>query len=150
MADQLSTNQRSRRGGYRPNAGRKRGGKWPSTLDGMAERDAVRNAVIAELTLMLQAQIAHAKGLSYLVVCDKKTGKVLRATERMAKAKLGEDEETIEVWEKDSNVQAFTDLFNRALDKPREQEQEIKLTGSVDLIAKLHAARARMAKRHTG
>ena len=52
-----------------------------------------RNAVIAELTPMLQAQIAHAKGLSYLVVRDTKTGKVLRVTEMMAKAKLGQDEE---------------------------------------------------------
>ena len=96
---------------------------------------------------MLEAQIAHAKGLSYLVVRDTKTGKVLRVTEAMAKARLGKDEEIIEVWEKDPSVQAFTDLMNRALDKPKEQEREIKLTGSEDLIAKLHAARARMAKR---
>ena len=87
--------------------------------------DAVRNAVIAELTPLLQAQIAHAKGLSYLVVRDKQTGKFLRVTEAMAKAKLSQDEVIIEVWEKDPSVQAFTDLLNRALDKPREQEQGI-------------------------
>ena len=33
----------------------------------------------------------HVKGLSYLVVRDTKTGKLLRVTEAMAKAKLGED-----------------------------------------------------------
>ena len=81
---------------------------------------------------------------------DTKTGKFLRVTAPMAKAKLGEDEEIIEVWEKDPSVQAFTDLLNRALDKPKEQGQEIKLTGSEDLIAKLHAARARMAKSRGG
>jgi hypothetical protein len=42
------------------------------------------------------------------VVRDKKTGKVVRVTEMMAKAKLGQDEEIIEVWKKDPNVQAFT------------------------------------------
>jgi hypothetical protein len=144
--DGSCTLKRSTRGGYRPNAGRKKGGKWPSTLEKVAARDAVRNAVIAELTPMLEAQIAHAKGLSYLVVRNTKTGKVLRVTESMAKAKLGKDEEIIEVWEKDPNVQAFTDLLNRALDKPKEQEREIKIAGSEDLVAKLHAARARMAK----
>ena len=33
----------------------------------------------------------HVKGLSYLVVRDTKTGKLLRVTEAMAKARLGED-----------------------------------------------------------
>ena len=80
------------------------------------------------------------------MVRNTKTGKVLRVTEAMAKAMLGKDEENIEVWEKDPSVQAFTDLLNRALDKPKEQEQEVKIAGSDDLIAKLHAARARMAK----
>ena len=42
--------------------------------------------------------------------------------------------------------QAFTNLLNRVLDKPK-QELGMKLTGSEDLVAELHAARARMAKR---
>ena len=140
---------RATRGGYRPNAGRKKGGRWPSTLEKIAARDAVRTFVIAHLRPMLEAQLAHAQGLKDLVVRDKKTGKFLRVTEAMAKAKLAKNEEIIEVWEKDPSVQAFTDLMNRALDKPKEQEQEVKLTGSEDLIAKLHAARARMAKRRS-
>ena len=82
--------------------------------------------------------------------CANEDGEVLRVTEAMAKAKLGQHEEIIEVWEKDPNVQAFTDLMSRALDKPKEQEQEIKLTGSEDLIAKQHAARARMATARHG
>ena len=64
----------------------------------------MRNAVIAHLRPMLEAQIAHAQGLKYLVVRNSKTGKVVRVTEMMAKAKLGKDEEIIEVWEKDPNV----------------------------------------------
>lgn len=143
------TSKRSSRGGYRRNAGRKKGGKWPSTLEKAAARDAVRTFVIANLRPMLEAQLAHAKGLKYLVVRNTKTGKFIRVTEAMAKARLGADEEIIEVWEKDPSVQAFTDLLNRALDKPKEQEQEIKITGSDELVARIHAARARLAKRTT-
>ena len=58
----FSTLKRSTRGGYRPNAGRKKGGKWPSTLDKTAARDGVRNAVIAELIPMLQAHIRERQG----------------------------------------------------------------------------------------
>lgn len=85
---------------------------------------------------LIQAQIANAQGLKYLVVRDKKTGKFLRVTEAMAKAKqdaLDESEEIIEVWEKDPSVQAFTDLLNRALDKPKEQEQEINLDAKLEI-----------------
>jgi hypothetical protein len=141
----FSTVKRPTRGGYRPNAGRKKGGRWPSTLEKVAARDAMRNGVIARLQPMLEAQLAHAQGLKYLVVRNTKTGKFLRVNEAIAQPKLGEDEEVIEVWEKDPSVQAFKDLLNRALDKPKEQEQELKITGSDDLVAKLHAARARLA-----
>lgn len=72
---------------------------------------------------MLEAQISHAKGLKYLVTRDKKTGKFIRVGPAMA-GMVGE--ETIEVWEKDPSVQAFSDLMNRALDKPAEQ---VKVTG---------------------
>ena len=82
-----------------------RGGRWPSTLEKVAARDAVRTFVIAHLRPMLEAQIAHAQGLKYLVVRNMKTGKFLRVTQMMAKAKLGKDEEIIEVWEKDPSVQ---------------------------------------------
>lgn len=40
-----------------------------------------------------------------------------------------DDEEIIEVWEKDPNIQAYADLMNRALDKPAEQ---VKVTGADD------------------
>ena len=42
----------------------------------------------------------------------------------MARVKLGAKEEIIEVWEKDPSVQAFTDLLNRAIDKPADQLPE--------------------------
>ena len=58
--------------------------------------------------------------LQYL---GEKTGKFIRVGPAMAGAA---NEETIEVWEKDTSTQAFTDLLNRALDKPAEQ---VRVTG---------------------
>jgi hypothetical protein len=124
---------KSTRGGARQGAGRKKGSKWPSTLTKEAARDALRQIVLKRMDRLVEAQIAHAEGLKYLVTRDKKTGKFIRVTEAMAKAKSGANEETIEVWEKDPSVQAFTDLMNRAIDKPAEQEQALAVSGTLRL-----------------
>lgn len=105
------------RGGKRPGAGLPKGYKFAQTLTKDAAREQLRAMVFAELKPMVDAQIANAKGLKYLVVRDK-TGKFVKVTEAMAGAFNGD--ETVEVWEKDPAVQAFTDLINRALDKPAE------------------------------
>jgi hypothetical protein len=118
--------QKSTWGGARPGAGYPKGRKKPHTLQKDAARELVRRLVTDNLQPLIAAQIANAQGLKYLVTRDKKTGKFIRVTEAMAKAKQGDDEEIIEVWEKDPSVQAFTDLLNRALDKPAEQ---VKVTG---------------------
>jgi hypothetical protein len=47
---------------------------------------------------LISAQIANALGLRYLVVRDKRTGKVLRVTAAMAPQQLEKGEEVIEVW----------------------------------------------------
>jgi hypothetical protein len=123
------------RGGKRPNSGPKKGAKYAPTITKEAAREALRAIVTRELDALLAAQIANAKGLKYLVTRDKKTGKFIRVTEAMAKVKQDDDEdhETIEVWEKDPSVQAFTDLLNRALDKPKEQAQAVQLSGTLTL-----------------
>src|SRR5678809_148098 len=117
------------RGGARPNSGPKKGTKYgpqQETLNKEQARDALRQAVIQHMDAMIAAQVAHAKGLSYLVGRDK-VGKFKKLTsEEAEKALAGESEyTTVEVWEKDPSVQAFTDLMNRALDKPKEQEQSV-------------------------
>lgn len=138
------------RGGKRKGAGKPKGYKHQATLDKIAAREVVRQFVTANLQPMLEAQLAHAIGLKYLIARDKKTGKFIRLTEDAAASMLEKGDDgsryLIEVWEKDPSVQAFTDLLNRALDKPKEQEQEIKVSGDADLIARLHAARKRLAE----
>jgi len=138
-------------GGKRAGAGMPMGHKSQKTLDKAAAREFVRQRVCAELGPLLDAQIAHAVGLKYLVTRDKHTGKFIRVTEAMARHKQAEadNEEIIEVWEKDPSVPAFTDLMNRALDKPKEQEQAIIVTGELTLVSqRLLAARKRLAARH--
>lgn len=131
------------RGGARPGSGRKKGYKEQGTLEKEAAREILRNRVKAELEPMVDAQIANAKGIKYLVVRDKGTGKFLRVTEAMARIKLGANEEAIEVWEKDPSVHAFQDLMDRTLDKPS-QPVAVEHSGSVDVVSRLEQARKRL------
>lgn len=108
------------RGGKRPGAGRPNGSKEAGTLAKEEARAALRARVIAEMGPLVDAQIANAKGLSFLMVREKTTGKFLRVGKGAAE-KLDPEQEIIEVWEKDPSVQAFTDLMNRTIDKPVEQ-----------------------------
>lgn len=125
------------RGGARPNSGVPKGYKQRKTLDKLAAREFVRQKVTEALEGLLEAQIANSKGLKYLVVRNAKTGKFERVTQAQMEALLepGNEEalERVEVWEKDPSVQAFTDLLNRALDKPAEQEQAIAVSGTIKL-----------------
>jgi hypothetical protein len=121
------------RGGKRRGAGRPKGSKDPQTLSKEQAREALRQIVIGEMHALVDAQLANAKGIKYLVVREKKSGKFIRVTEAMARQKqeLTDNEEIIEVWEKDPSVQAFTDLMNRAIDKPKEQEQEVDVNAEI-------------------
>lgn len=98
--------------------------------------------VTAEMQPMAEAQIKNAKGISYLVYRDKKGGKFAKVKESEAEEVLGRDDVIVEVWEERPNIQAFTDLMNRALDKPKEQPQEVDLTIST-MDARIRAARDR-------
>lgn len=118
-------------GGKRPGAGRKPGGQNAATIEKQVLRERLRAKVAAELDPLIEAQIANAKGIKYLVVRDRKTGKFLRIGE-IGAGKLKPDEEIIEVWEKDPSVFAFTDLMNRTVDKPVEPV-EIEHSGDLTI-----------------
>ena len=93
------------------------------------EEEAFREEVKRHLEPILEAQVAHAKGIKYFVVRQKKGGKFTRVTRAMAEARQGlePDEEVIEVWEKDPDTNAFKELLARAYGKPREPEKTINL-----------------------
>jgi len=117
------------RGGKRKGAGRPKGvhTKHKSTITKEAAREALRQLVLAELKPLVEAHIKHARGISYLVYREKKGGKFTKVTATNAAElfkltdKKGEEGGVIiEVWEKEPSAQSFTDLMNRAIDKPAE------------------------------
>ena len=112
--------------------GPKKGTKYKPTITKEKAREALRAIVMREMEEMTQAQIAASKGLKYLVCRSKKGGKFEPVTREQVDAGLFErDDVIIEVWDKQPSTQAYTDLMNRALDKPKEQEQEINLGGAL-------------------
>lgn len=136
---------KSGHGGKREGAGKKKGTLWPSTIDKIAAREAVRQLVTEHMHEMTLAQIGQAKGAKYLVTRDKASGKFIRVGPAMA---ANSQEETIEVWEKDPSTPAYADLMNRANDKPKEQEMEIRVSGTLEVVsARLIEARKRLAGR---
>lgn len=116
-------------------------------------RAIVRAKVAEQMGPMLDAQIANAKGIKYLVARERKGGKFVRLDEDRVKAILDGKEsehEMIEVWEKDPSVQAFTDLMNRTIDKPAETLNAVVDVSVQGIEARLKAARERLAKRKHG
>lgn len=135
------------RGGKRPGGGRPPGSLNAETISKAQAREALREAVIGHMDEMIAAQVAHAKGIKYLVARSRQGGKFEKVSpDQLDKMLEGQDDGSIilEVWDKDPSVQAFTDLMNRALDKPAEQEQTLNITGSIDVVSVL---RERHAKR---
>ena len=120
-------------GGARKGAGMPKGTITAKTLDKVMAREELRRLVLLHMPDLVAAQVANAKGLKYLVVRDKTTGKFSRVTEALARQLEGDSEVTIEVWEKDPSIAAFTDLMNRALDKPQEQQQDVRISGTLTL-----------------
>ena len=43
----------------------------------------------------------------------------------------------IEIWEKEPSAQAYTDLMNRYMDKPKEQAQELDVKGDHTLTIRI-------------
>ncbi|MCX6549706.1 MAG: hypothetical protein NTY02_01650 [Acidobacteria bacterium] len=130
-------------GGARPGAGRKKGGKNQATVTKEAARELLRQRVMQHFGPLIDAQVANAKGINYLVVRDVKTGKFVRVGELRAKT-LKPDEEIIEIWEKEPSVSAFTDLMNRTLDKAAEQVLEVHVITEAEIEARLKGARTRV------
>lgn len=118
------------KGGPQPGSGRPKGRQNQSTIDKAKAREALRAIVIQHMGELVSAQVANAKGLKYLVVRNKKSGKFERVSEAMAR--LEEGLEHVEIWEKEPSVAAFTDLMNRALDKPVEPH-EVEHSGGIEV-----------------
>lgn len=120
---------RPTKGHRTPGSGKPKGWKAPKTLEKEAARAYQREMVIASLRAMTQAQIANALGIGHVYTRDK-TGKFSKIEDQAHIDQLlteGTEGEGYWIFSKDPSIQAFTDLMNRALDKPAEQ---IAVTGA--------------------
>ncbi len=103
-----------------------------------AVREAIRIAIMPHMGALVSAQVAQACGIKYLVARDA-DGKFKRIGRGAFEAMVDDGESIIEVWEKDPSTPAFTDLMNRAIDKPKEQEQEVVVHDGDKIRERLNA-----------
>lgn len=103
-----------------------------------AMRLELRERVAKAFGPLVEAQIATAQGISHFMKRDPKTGKFERITElaqieAALNAEGAEEGSSYWIWTKDPSTAAFTDLMNRAIDKPIEQQEH---SGSIALDIK--------------
>ena len=111
-------------GGKRPGAGRPKGMKWPCTLAKAEAREKVRQFITERLGEFLEAMADNVTGIRHLMMRDPKTGQFERVTGSAAQIdKALKSKNAFWIYTKDPNVRAFTDLLNRAIDKPAEHIQ---------------------------
>lgn len=116
-----------KRGGARPNSGPKKGAIYKPTLSKAEGREILRAYVMQHMPAMTQAQVLHAQGIKHMILRGK-DGQFIRATdEKQIDAALAIGESAYYLFTKDPSVQAYTDLMNRALDKPSEH---VEVTGA--------------------
>lgn len=109
-----------------PHGGKRAGAGRPGGFDQERVREELRKLIAGHIPEMTASQIAAAKGIKFLMVREKNSGKFVKVA-RDAAEKLDPEQEIIEVWEKDPSVQAYTDLLNRTIGKPTETvEQNVK------------------------
>jgi hypothetical protein len=106
--------------------GKPKGYKHAKTIEKELERERLRQLVVAHLEPMTLAQIAHATGVSYMVLRNP-DGTFTRATdEKQIDAACASGAESFRIFTQAPNPASYKDLMDRALDKPKEQ---VEVTG---------------------
>ena len=126
----------------RARAGRKPGvpqGPKASTIRKAEAQEAHRQIIEKYAFRMIRSQVAASIGLGHVYSRDQH-GKFTRIeNESVTHELLTEVTEGKDYWifMKDPSTAAFTDLMNRAFDKPKEQEQDITLTHDGPLVIRI-------------
>lgn len=106
--------------------GRPKGSLGPAGIEKAAAREAFRQQVLAALSPMTEAQIAHSQGVYYMVL-RRPDGSWVRATdEAQIDAGLAAGGELCRIYRQAPNHQAFAYLVDQALDKA---PQSLQVTG---------------------
>ena len=110
-------------GGKRPGSGRKKGYRFPSTLNKEAARQAALGLVLQHLEAMLSAQIENAKGVHYATIRTPQ-GTYVRATDtKQIDAAISCGGEMFKLYTKEPSPASFQALWDRTLDKPIERTE---------------------------
>lgn len=123
--------------------------KWKSTIDKEVQREVVRQLVAAELEPMVRKQIKHAQGIDHFFLRNEKTKQFEQVTNpALIEAALNSGDEDSYYWifTKDPSVQAFSDLLNRTLDRPKEQEQDLNIKTTISVVDVLKQRQAKRKK----
>lgn len=118
-------------GGHRPGAGRPKGTKMPQTVAKEMAREYLRQQVIASLKVMTAAQIEAATGAMQFVYRDK-DGRFKVIDDPDELRKKTQDGTAISLFTRLPSTPAYTDLMNRALDKPTEGVQQ-QVSGTLEI-----------------
>lgn len=135
------------RGGRRNGAGRRPGKTGPQarTLEKLAAREFAREIITRYLEPLIQRHVAHAMGIGHLYTRDK-NGKFTKVENQAAVDRLlttGDEDKDYWIFTKDPSTQSFTELLNRALDKSKEQDIDVRVSGEVTYTQKVQQLRAR-------
>jgi len=141
-AERKGKSNRPQGGGAAP------GAKYAKTLEKEAMREEYRRMAAPHIERILRAQVDSAVGINHFLLRDPKTGRFERITDPdqiLAALNAPEDDAASRymIYARDPNQQAASDVLNRLMDKPKEQEQEIRVSGDADLLARLMRGRAR-------
>ena len=132
------------KGGKRPGAGRPKGTTGipqAATIEKSIARELIRQRILARMAPLVDAQLDNAEGIKHFMLRDPETGQFQRLTDPdqiVAALNMPHDEANSHylIYTKDPSIQAFTDLMNRAIDKPKEQEQELAIDAKVEFVWK--------------
>ena len=94
-------------------------------------REAYVELVVPQIREIVQAQVAKAMGVSHFMLRDPESGQWKRLTDPdEIQAALNhpnaEAGSTYYIHTKDPDAAAITDIWNRVMDKPKEQPQEVE------------------------
>ena len=137
---------RPTKGQKTPGSGKPKGYKAPATIDKELYRERLRQLVCAEMEPMALAQMEHAKGVQYMVL-RMPDGSFARATDsKQIDAACAVGASAFKIMTQAPNTQAFTALLDRALDMPKEQPQELQVTGTINVVEVLKQRHAKRKK----
>jgi len=129
--------------------GKPKGYKHQKTLEKEAARELARAFITDALRPMLRSHIAHAMGIGHVYTRDKnkKFTKIEDATQIDALLTDGEERKDYWIFTKDPSAHSLGILLDRALDRAKEQTQDVNVKGHLEVVG---AALDRIKERNRG